>query len=251
MPHGGRQLERRRRHPAHPSAWCKVNQGWVTVENRTGKETVDVKDVKDDFTVYRLWKQGEDSQEYFLVENRQKAGYDRELPGDGLFVYHIDDALDSNSDETHYKVGLVQADGQGDLESSANHGDTGDPYPGSSDNRELTGASVPDTNSYSGAATEVAITAIGDSGPSISVEFDVGESEPSTNDPTLRNCDHGTAVTRLQQALKNLGFDPGPVDGSFGIKTDAAVRKYQAARSLKVDGIVGPKTWAKIHADGE
>ena len=135
--------------------------------------------------------------------------------------------------------------------SSANQGDTGDPYPGSSDNRELTGASVPDTNSYSGAATEVAITSIGDSGPSISVEFDVGESEPSTDDPTLRNCDHGTAVTRLQQALKNLGFDPGPVDGSFGIKTDAAVRKYQAARGLKVDGIVGPKTWAKIHADGE
>ena len=36
--------------PAHPSAWCKAEQGWVTVENRTGKETVDVKDVKDDFS---------------------------------------------------------------------------------------------------------------------------------------------------------------------------------------------------------
>jgi immune inhibitor A len=237
--------------PAHPSAWCKAEQGWVTVQNQTGKQTVDVKDVKDDFTVYRLWKEGEDSQEYFLVENRQKTGYDTELPSDGLFVYHIDDALDSNSDESHYKVGLVQADDQRDLERNANQGDSGDPYPGSSANRELTGASMPDTNAFSGAATGVAITSIGDSGASMSVEFDVGESEPPPVDPELRRGDQGADVERLQQALLNLGFDPGPIDGDFQGQTEDAVRAYQKARCLNIDGIVGACTWARIHADGE
>ena len=44
--------------PAHPSAWCKVGQGWVTVENRTTNGKVSIKDVKADRTVYRLWKDG-------------------------------------------------------------------------------------------------------------------------------------------------------------------------------------------------
>ena len=116
--------------PAHPSAWCKAQQGWVAVSNRKSTSTVAVKDVKTKPTVYRLWDKGTKGSEYFLVENRQRTGYDRDLPSDGLFVYHIDDSLDSNSDESHYKVGLVQADGKRHLELGSNQGDTGDPYPG-------------------------------------------------------------------------------------------------------------------------
>jgi len=49
-------------------------------------------------------------------------------------------------------------------------------------------------------------------------------------------------VERLQEILKFLGFDPGPVDGIFGDKTERAVREFQTKKKLKVDGIVGPKT---------
>jgi immune inhibitor A len=161
--------------PAHPSAWCKSTQRWVTVTNQKSKKTVKVRDVKakKNPTIYRLWSGGTRGTEYFLVENRQRTGYDGELPSDGLFVYHVDDSLDVNSDEEHYKVGLVQADGQSDLEADANQGDDGDPYPGSSANTELSDTTTPNSNSHAGLPSHVAIRAIGASGPTISVEFDV------------------------------------------------------------------------------
>ena len=50
------------------------------------------------------------------------------------------------------------------------------------------------------------------------------------------------AVERIQDALKNKGFDPGPIDGVWGRQTIAAVKAFQAANGLEVDGIVGSET---------
>ena len=49
-------------------------------------------------------------------------------------------------------------------------------------------------------------------------------------------------VRALQRRLRAAGVDPGPVDGRFGALTEAAVRRFQSARGLVVDGIVGPRT---------
>jgi uncharacterized protein (TIGR02594 family) len=53
----------------------------------------------------------------------------------------------------------------------------------------------------------------------------------------------------IQNALKAAGFDPGPIDGIRGRKTIAAIKQFQAANDLEVDGIVGPKTAAKLFAN--
>lgn len=51
------------------------------------------------------------------------------------------------------------------------------------------------------------------------------------------------AITRrIQTALANLGFSPGPIDGEFGPNTAAAVQAFQAAKGLIRDGQVGPQT---------
>ncbi len=52
----------------------------------------------------------------------------------------------------------------------------------------------------------------------------------------------GQTVTALQAQLKARGFDPGPVDGDFGPGTEQAVRAFQQAHGLEVDGIVGVQT---------
>jgi peptidoglycan hydrolase-like protein with peptidoglycan-binding domain len=70
----------------------------------------------------------------------------------------------------------------------------------------------------------------------------------SPSQPTLKLGSSGASVKTLQQALANAGFSPGSVDGQFGPKTAAAVKSFQSAKGLVADGIVGPKTWAKLTA---
>ena len=58
----------------------------------------------------------------------------------------------------------------------------------------------------------------------------------------LSNGSTGDAVKSLQENLETLGFNPGPIDGIFGPKTEAAVRGFQGSVKIQVDGIVGPET---------
>jgi peptidoglycan hydrolase-like protein with peptidoglycan-binding domain len=56
----------------------------------------------------------------------------------------------------------------------------------------------------------------------------------------------GDAVRHIQELLGRAGFDPGGVDGDFGRKTEAAVKDFQQAKGLLVDGEVGPDTLAAL-----
>jgi peptidoglycan hydrolase-like protein with peptidoglycan-binding domain len=67
--------------------------------------------------------------------------------------------------------------------------------------------------------------------------------------PTLQRGSSGPDVTALQQRLKDLGFDPNGVDGGFGSGTEKAVRAFQQAKGLGVDGKVGPDTRAALQLD--
>lgn len=62
---------------------------------------------------------------------------------------------------------------------------------------------------------------------------------------TIYPWDEGPAVVRLQEMLYAHGFRL-KIDGSFGSLTEAAVKSYQRRQGLRVDGVVGPKTWAAL-----
>ncbi len=53
-------------------------------------------------------------------------------------------------------------------------------------------------------------------------------------------------VRRLQERLRELGYDPGPSDGLFGPRTEGAVLSFQADKGLAVDGVVGQETWGTL-----
>lgn len=159
--------------PAHPSAWCKANQGWASVTNVTANGSVSILDVKASHNLLRLWKNGAAGPEYFLVENRQRSGFDAQLPGDGLLVWHIDENQSGNTDENHYKVALLQGDGKRDLELNRNRGDGGDPYPGTASATSVTSSTTPGTKSYAGADTCVSISSISASDPTMTATLTV------------------------------------------------------------------------------
>lgn len=52
----------------------------------------------------------------------------------------------------------------------------------------------------------------------------------------LKRGDKGAEVADMQKMLKAAGFDPGPLDGKFGPRTEAALKAYQNATGAKVDG---------------
>ena len=62
---------------------------------------------------------------------------------------------------------------------------------------------------------------------------------------TLRKGSTGLEVRTLQDLLNIKGFNL-VVDGSFGLKTEDAVKDWQRNLSLGVDGVVGSQTWASL-----
>lgn len=52
----------------------------------------------------------------------------------------------------------------------------------------------------------------------------------------------GAEVTAIQQTLKDWGLYDGPVNGTYGPLTQAAVKRFQQIKGLQVDGIAGPQT---------
>ena len=203
--------------PAHPSAWCKAQQGWVDVEHVTADATLTLADVKASRTVHRLWTDGADGQEYFLLENRQQGGFDAELPGAGLLIWHVDDSRETNEDENHYLVGLVQADGSRDLELGMNRGDGGDPFPGWSANRIFTGTSTPASTGYSGQDSLVAVTGISDSDDTMTASVFVhGAGGRPSDDLEQRVAALEARVSTLEDAIGGAsaalsGIRPGGV----------------------------------------
>ena len=68
--------------------------------------------------------------------------------------------------------------------------------------------------------------------------------------PTIRKGSNGLSVAYCQNLLNARLPDRPPlwVDGIFGPKTDARVRKFQRMRRLNPDGVVGPMTWGALEA---
>jgi peptidoglycan hydrolase-like protein with peptidoglycan-binding domain len=67
-------------------------------------------------------------------------------------------------------------------------------------------------------------------------------SSRSTDITLLQRGDRGPEVRRLQQRLRDEGYNPGAIDGVFGRDTERAVLQFQRANGLEVDGVAGRET---------
>ncbi|MFH1563481.1 MAG: M6 family metalloprotease domain-containing protein [Nitrospirota bacterium] len=173
--------------PVHPDAWSKIALGWVTpVVPTINQNNVSFPNVEANKVIYKLWTNGLPVNEYFLAENRQKAGFDVSLPGAGLMLWHVDDNMPNNDNQwypglppaNHYKVAVEPADGLWQLEHNTNSGDTGDPFPGSTNNKAFTGTTTPNSDAYLTGPTGVGVTNISPSAATMTANIQVGVALP-------------------------------------------------------------------------
>ncbi|MEZ5359129.1 MAG: M6 family metalloprotease domain-containing protein [Candidatus Zixiibacteriota bacterium] len=166
--------------PAHPDAWSRVQLGWCPATTISSNQSgASIPNVEQNQSIFRLWTNGSAGNEYFLVENRQKTGYDSYLPGAGLCIWHIDESKSDNEDEWYpghtasgnYLVALEQADNLYSMEKNSSNGDAGDVYPGSTNNTAFNASSSPSSDSYSGAESLVSVTNISASASTMTADF--------------------------------------------------------------------------------
>lgn len=69
---------------------------------------------------------------------------------------------------------------------------------------------------------------------------------PTTSFALSKRGSRGQEVINIQKRLNNWGYNAGAVDGIYGAKTEAAVKRFQRNNGLTPDGIAGPGTLAKI-----
>jgi M6 family metalloprotease-like protein len=211
--------------PALPDAWSRFDRGWadsVLVLQRG--EDVEIRAAGAAADGVDLIVIPVDEREYFLVENRKKDRdgdgrltpvieatvpigvvadeYDYGIPGSGLLIWHIDQAvIDSaraenavNGDPFHRGVKLLEADGLDDIGLRPNGG-FGLPedayFEGNA--TELTSTSNPSSASNYGASTHVFVTGVSDTG--LVMRCDVGNAIALPGWPDARLCEREEAVT--------------------------------------------------------
>ena len=89
---------------------------------------------------------------------------------------------------------------------------------------------------------------------SSATEGDLFKTEPSVSEEassiaaptTMESPAVKPTIREIQEALQNAGFYQGKVDGKMGPLTREAIREFQRMSELKVDGLVGKRTWAKL-----
>ena len=198
--------------PAHFDAWCKEQLGFFSPTNVTANTTgVEFPAIEWNPIAYRVWANGTVGNEYFLVENRQKTGFDEYLPGDGILVWHIDENVGGNTNEWHPLVFLEQSDGRFDLQYNRNIGDVTDPYPGAMQVTHFDDKTTPNSRSYAGGITQTAVWDISSSDSIMTANLDINWSRPYFN----------LDSSRFQDDNADGFFDPGEtVRFYFFLKND-------------------------------
>ncbi len=170
--------------PAHMSAWCKVEMGWINPTVVTNNETnMEISQVNTEPFALKIWEDDYYFSRYFLVENRQAVGFDDDLHGPGLLVYHVNESRrygsgnfsggSCNDNEDDKLLDVEEADGEDNLDHQENRGDDGDPFPGSSNNSIFDDNSYPAATRTDGTETGISVTNISDPGSVMTADITV------------------------------------------------------------------------------
>jgi len=146
------------------------------------------------------------SAEYWLVENRHKVGFDVNLKGEGLLIWHVDDEMlhapllvNNGTNSAPRGLTLEEAEGVFDLNGATpNYGEAADVYPGTTNNTSFNGASTPNSNDNTGRPTQIYVNNISPAGAIMTATLRAGNPGPTVNainPPSIDNDQTSVPVT--------------------------------------------------------
>jgi len=117
--------------PMPPNPYFRYLAGWndmISLNDFPNDSTLKI--IANSWNTY-VYRNPDRNGEMYIVEARKKPFRNVDMPGEGVLVWHIDSLISGNTnqqrtEQLHYKVSVVQADGQYHLESGSNIGDSND-----------------------------------------------------------------------------------------------------------------------------
>ena len=164
--------------PAHFNPFEKTRAGWLTPVTLTSPTSIiDIPDITTNSIVYKYNTTTEN--EYYLIENRQKTGFNAYCPGHGLMIYHYNKAVwdvsaNKTSPQGFYPVCASATISPGISSPDADYGSInsdGCPFPGSTNKSSFTDATTPTAKSWNGSNTYKPITNITENNTTKKVSF--------------------------------------------------------------------------------
>ena len=227
--------------PAHPNGYVKTHDyGWASATVLNEPNTITLKNAAfNSDSYYRV--DTKTNGEYFLIENRQKVGFDAQLPGQGMVIYHVHKDIGGISSNvvnaTHpQKMYPVNAGATSDAVETGNYGTINGsslPFPYSSKN-SFTDNTIPSSRSWALTNTEKPITNIARSGQLITFEILGGYGNPLTfAASTVSQNQINVTWSQTQLNTMILAYS---TDGVFG--TPEAGVTYTAGMEIEGGGTV-------------
>ena len=169
--------------PSHPCIWVKYLLGWV---DPFGLEKgacdsiyqAEIPAIEETPIAYRMLKNPEGNDwewgtggigEYFLIENRERMGYDSALPGNGLLILHCNENELDNTDRDNRLVCVMQADSD---DATSTTGEASDLWK----NRVIgfDEISIPSSILWNGTPTGVSVSNISPAGELVRADLKIG-----------------------------------------------------------------------------
>ena len=169
------------RNPVGYSLFERYALGFAQPALITGVGTISVPALEKGNTGYRMNTANEN--EYFIIENRQRIKWDKNLPGTGMLVFRVDSTnvevwennlVNANPDHNYYELLRANFNGMNDSPR--------DPFPGTSNVTSITNATQPNLKTWDGQSSHYAFVNIAEADSIITFDVVIDNSKSSVED---------------------------------------------------------------------
>ncbi|MGL1935343.1 MAG: carbohydrate binding domain-containing protein [Fibrobacterales bacterium] len=210
--------------PKYPNPYFRHSEGWITPQILTasnqGTHFVEANNDADIF----IYQNAAEAQERYYIEARKQENRHSTMPGEGVLIWHVDEYGNNSNNERwasrHFKVSVVQADGQYDLENNRSSGEAEDFFY-AANNSSFSAKTQPEARWWDGDYSDLVLSNISSLSDNMSFDFAValpasqivnGDFSQSTDGWELGNAGGAVADVSIINYSASISITEGGTD---------------------------------------